>query len=737
MLSLKPLTAQIAYYTAKALSDSFVVRKNGSFEFKADDASKVRICGLLKDFLPDARTDKTVNAGIILSKYLNNPFLGIQANKIKKSGSAGDNAVPSLESFSPGGALGISVTNFADGLAKFLVKRFKEELSVTFFQKFKSTIDKSLEMQTLFPHTYKVLLALDADVYQFSSYLNTLREAFIQDLSNFYLHIKEFSNLKEYRLYFKQHPLLLTCLEGSFYLVDQYGSGRHPGEALEHFDTSMLNFRDPAVQQNVRSTISVVEAVSGSFRSVSPQHYWVPADSLRMLLEDNVSRDLYFGLICQKYGDITFSKSSGAQKRFDTLLAQARYAGDQSVQKYRNYVQSISSRADEISEYVSGLKAKNKTDIDFNDYYKLYNSSLDLVGQAFDFLKLPAIDSLLDKRLKHKIDSTSAKILFVAHSTAEVYIDIRTRNYSSAILNAANIIDTLLVYHYDRFYVDSLTGRGNLLNDKLQNLLGKAAAKRKVKKIIKDFSDIPALSSQSLSLRLKQEKIPASVTVYFDSLITTSRLLTKTIGERKLTHDILKYGTFAASVAQAQNSDQVEQAIESVALPSGSSRIKRETSKNISLNGYLGGFGGWEYLPALKRNPTSFSAGLSAPVGIGYSFGRIGKGRYGLKGGKSLTIFLPVIDVGALAAFRFANDSSKVASDVQFKNILAPGLFLYLGLGKCPISIGAGVQLGPQLREISAKNPADVNLDKNFYVRYGLSAAVDIPFLNLFSKNKE
>ena len=101
-------------------------------------------------------------------------------------------------------------------------------------------------------------------------------------------------------------------------------------------------------------------------------------------------------------------------------------------------------------------------------------------------------------------------------------------------------------------------------------------------------------------------------------------------------------------------------------------------------------------------------------------------------GSKSLTLFVSMIDVGSLASFRLQNDSSKVASEIQLKNIIAPGLFLYYGLGKCPISIGAGVQIGPQLREVTAQN---INIEKNYYLRYGLSICVDIPLLNFYTKS--
>ena len=80
------------------------------------------------------------------------------------------------------------------------------------------------------------------------------------------------------------------------------------------------------------------------------------------------------------------------------------------------------------------------------------------------------------------------------------------------------------------------------------------------------------------------------------------------------------------------------------------------------------------------------------------------------------------------------DDSSNVSSEVDLKNIVSPGLYLYYGFGRCPISIGIGGQLGPQLREIYAK---DVKLNQNYYYRFGINICVDIPFINLYTKGKE
>ncbi|MFX8731580.1 hypothetical protein ABTM48_20530, partial [Acinetobacter baumannii] len=46
---------------------------------------------------------------------------------------------------------GLDVTNIADGLAKFLVKRTKQELTIAFFSKFDSLIAKYPDLQTVFP----------------------------------------------------------------------------------------------------------------------------------------------------------------------------------------------------------------------------------------------------------------------------------------------------------------------------------------------------------------------------------------------------------------------------------------------------------------------------------------------------------------------------------------------------------------------------------------------------------
>ncbi|MFT3823495.1 MAG: hypothetical protein QM731_06220 [Chitinophagaceae bacterium] len=544
---------------------------------------------------------------------------------------------------------GLNVTNFADGLAKFLVKRFKEELSITFFQKFKEEMEKYEELKTLFPNTRKVLLAIDRDIYVFNVYLNTLREAFIKDLTNLYTNFKKVKELPTYQAYFSTHKEMLTIVSNVFFTIDQYANGVHPGKVIENYDPNeLINFTDVNVQTNIQNAIKTIKLFSISLKSASADTYWVTSDSVRAFLKDPVARDIYFGLIYLKAEGINFV-TQGGNKTFKELLKTAKETATQ-IDDYKKKVETIVDHAQEVNEYIADLKAKKKQEIDYNDYYKLFNSAIDLLEDGLTLVNLTPLN--IDPALVGKINLCTIKWIAIARTTAELYVDIRTKNYSSAILNTITIIDSIW-----------------------------------------DNTN--------------------------DSKVRTA---------------ILKYGNFAATVAQAENSDEVEKAIEAIALPSGSSRIKRESAFNVSLNAYAGAFVGGEHLPALKTKQNAWSVGATAPVGIAFSWGNIKRSKNKDRGGKSITIFVPLIDVGAIAAFRLQNDSSKVASDVELKNIISPGLYVYYGFGKCPISIGFGAQAGPQIRTVTAEN---VNIDKNFYIRWGLTVAVDIPLLNFHTKSKK
>ena len=196
-------------------------------------------------------------------------------------------------------------------------------------------------------------------------------------------------------------------------------------------------------------------------------------------------------------------------------------------------------------------------------------------------------------------------------------------------------------------------------------------------------------------------------------------------GQRKA---IRTYMNFMAAMLQAESSNDVAAIIETYVLPSGSARVKRNSRKNISLNAYVGIYGGGEYTSwdNFLKTDNSGVWGVTAPVGVAYSWGQIGKDKHG-----SFSLFFSLIDIGAITSFRFNNDSSEVAK-IYLKEIFSPGAFISVGLPNTPISINAGIQ-GTALLESVGSNENEVTLNRN--IRLSLGLAVDIPLLNFYTRD--
>jgi hypothetical protein len=103
-----------------------------------------------------------------------------------------------------------------------------------------------------------------------------------------------------------------------------------------------------------------------------------------------------------------------------------------------------------------------------------------------------------------------------------------------------------------------------------------------------------------------------------------------------------------ASVATAENGDQVKDAIDAIALPTGSSSLKKELAFNIAVNGYIGYFN--RQLKKDDKFATGFtqSYGITAPVGFTFSTG--------FRRAGSLSLFTGILDVGAIAQYQLKTD---------------------------------------------------------------------------------
>ncbi len=566
---------------------------------------------------------------------------------------------------------GLNITNAVDGLARFLVERTKQELSIAFFDRFKEEIKASKELQTLFPQTARTLLAIDKEIYQFNTYLNTLRQVFAKDMANLYPNIKAFTRLADYKKLLTKYPEIKTGLDNAFYFVDAFSAGKHPGDILTAYDVNTIHLGDnqKVLAHNLQSGIQLLKILSASFRSLSPHQYWVPSESVSLFFADRIQRELYFAILYQQCKTIIFKQLDGNSTTSVSdilgVIKNTTATYETNITKYLSFIQNLAAHVNEVDRYMSELKEKQriKDTINFTDYYNLYQSTAVLFQDAFGMARLPKLKEVLQDSMVNKIELYGEKMVTVLAKTSDLFVDIRTKQYASAIINAV-----ALLHEFD-------------------------------------------------SAGMNQQ----------------------------VTTQLLKYGSFIANVSSAKNPEDVQAAIEAIAAPVGSSRVKRLSTFNVSLNAYTGLAFGKEWINGLVNHKIANTSSVTAPVGIAFSWGDL-RGPFTChtkaKGtnndpkfrGHSFSAFISLIDIGAVTALRFG-DSAQTASrlpEITLQNILAPGVFVSWGIKKLPISLSGGYQYGPLFRDLGVVNP----LGNNFYQRFILSVNVDIPLLNLYTKTK-
>ena len=187
-----------------------------------------------------------------------------------------------------------------------------------------------------------------------------------------------------------------------------------------------------------------------------------------------------------------------------------------------------------------------------------------------------------------------------------------------------------------------------------------------------------------------------------------------------------QYGQLLASIAVAKEPEDVKKAIEAVALPSGSSSLKKDAAFNIALNGYIGYFYRDMGSGAFAEGFTQ-SHGFTAPVGFTFSGGL---GKYG-----SLSLFGGVLDVGAIVQYELKTDPTSSATTaepvIEWGNIISPSVQFVYGLpAYIPLSIGVGSQWVPSSASLE---------DDNYKLtsRLNVFLAFDIPILNITSVKKK
>lgn len=636
-----------------------------------------------------------------ISDCANSPYLTPYCPLFKKSNLQEYSSENNAKTTTPAGissASGIFNPTFVlDALAKFAAKQFKEEITIAFLQRFRDTLvsDQYKPLRYLMPRTYYTFLT--ADVFQYAQFYQSLHENAQTDLFQLPENLGTLIRSQPEAVNPEVYPVLLGGL-------DLYRSVENRQPAALAIES--LSSRDYVVDSTVYGKIT---QVLGIF-SRHLHHWegtsatgWAQSVYLQQVAYDENAFNFWMTLVLLQEKDKLEKIKIGASNLFQIL-------NQPNGGRFRVDLSNLLSRMAAL-QTLADAAALPKFPIDTAYQFQVLTQYalgvFDVVNAGLQLAKDVDAQNAAQYLHAEQVLKTAREVVQFAHSlrfgdalsvTLEIlrslYLDpfFAKKQIQQLSLKINKLEQAIPGVQFDEIYATYQSEKKAVayFTSNLENF------KKQVKSIGNSFEEekalqeISDLENQALQLLLKQALI---------------RLVDK-------------YGNLLVSLANAKNSDELVAVLEKTAAPVQSYRRKRGNPRfSASINMYAGVAAGLEtQLDSLGKktgNPGGVVA-FTAPLGVSLDWG---VGKY-----QSLGVFFPLIDVGAITAFRLQDNVSSLP-ELAWKNVFAPGLYLTWGIGRTPLTLSAGGQYGPALRKVTKQN---TTLDAaNF--RVGMTLTVDIP----------
>jgi hypothetical protein len=394
-------------YSQTVYSDAVRLRKyivNNNFE----NGARTSIDTILSHYLSDP--DATIS-----STFGSNPFI-----KDFFSDRTPHNGFPGLLSSVKSSVSNLDVTNIADGLARFLIKRGREELNIAFFNQLKQFLNdpKNEECKVLFPETIDLLDKIDS--YKYAAFLENLRNAFHTDLSNLIIHLNQAVDLPKYDTLVHHDEIKLVL--GTANIVSelsQSGNSIMPDSVIHQL--ALLPWG--AVSKNLENALKFLNLISQSIRADRSLHQsWVSLSDLNTnLLRDSITLRIYFGLLYEQVNsqNITFyGKDKKDSIRVDILFQREK----NHIFRLSGLIENFSLLADDVQNSISNYSAKKeKGALSDADNYTYISKAINIINYGFTVAKNFRVPDDI------KVGIMQDKYIEVARNANELYKNIYTK----------------------------------------------------------------------------------------------------------------------------------------------------------------------------------------------------------------------------------------------------------------------------------------------------------------------
>ncbi len=568
------------------------------------------------------------------------------------------------------------ITYLAAGVAQFLAERTREELNEAFFSKMQQQLNAYPELLTLFPKTATIMNAIDN--YSYASVLQVLKDAFEADIHNLPANLYEIKDLtsQDCDSTLLKQKQLVSCEARMDQLQKFFNSkdGRWIGLA-------MFAVKEASESSN---PANLLKAIAQS----------AELDSVKKISRDSSYLDDFNAVSAIKLGN--FISQSLLSKDAEKIWVDREQLGKLFETK-------------EAFEIYLGLMLASELVIHEKDKIKFFNAKKDSVSFG-NLLKKAHETEAIYATYKVQIGNLikSAHSAFNSANSALKQMELAMDKSAEA--------DPQALYTYYQTFNTALGAIAN--NAFLEKITGKdiGAGYAKIEPFLTPSAD--------LVYHIAVKKYSSAL---YDAVMLLNNSKSPAL-ESSVAQSFIKYGTLISTVANAQSSEEVQNAIEASALPAGSYAIKRNSAWSIELNGYVGAFYG-EAKPVNKSLKPYNVYGLYAPIGLSFNRGI----KCGTKAGWGFSVITQVVDLGALVNFYLLEgDQTALPSDfkVTLSNVFAPGAQLGINIPRTPITLTCGGQFVPALYSTD-QITEESNIVASSAWRWQASAVVDIPLYNI------
>jgi hypothetical protein len=561
----------------------------------------------------------------------------------------------------------------------------------------KSIIGTSAQiLAKLFPKTNKLIAEIASQ--DLTRVIDMLKESIRCDLKDIMNNLAQLDDIPWINEKKQSNPKVAIAFAG-LNLMNQLSTIKHPVEVFSILPESeaFKAVKDSVKNENINSVARLMELFAYSLvLEQNGSRAWVSLEALEPFLDQEDFYRLYFGLLL------------GLDNKFEPY----------NIRWHEKIIKPKLKETDPDTFVVDSntrIIRRLAVQVDSNLQKKEFNHIRSV------FYKISLAANFANEQVS-SIKQTKAKGEMVGYEKVISY----SNSVSSIIDTTVWAIKTMIT----EILPDSLVPNGV---EKITENVGSATS------AMRDATEIYAAMSQ------KQYVLAVGNAMSFLQTISCLDSNDTRMCEILSNGDWTRTANLLVSIAVAENREDLESAFQQFAHNPGSWRVKRESKCNIALSVYGGGFAGIERFTkglittvttfpdstttyntaTIGKNKSKLVTGITLSVGPSFSISHPTK-----KSGHSLTFYVPIIDIGAVTMFRWSDEKSSDLPEFAWKDVFAPGAFLYWGLPNVPISIGGGCQYSPALREVkTAGNGALVSTFSTSF-RYGLGIAVDLNLID-------